>query len=198
MSRAATARGPFARTRRLENLPTPLHVVACDLRSAEVRLTEGPLVDAVLASAAIPGVFPPVDWNGRLLMDGGVIDNTPLSHAIELGAHEIYVHRSMHADRSPAPRAGHAGRRHEPPRRAALRSGGDHVRARAGLTILPPPCPIDVHPMDFGRPAELMARAEARARVFLQERSADVVALHDHRPNRQPGLAASDEMPSAG
>ena len=47
---------------RLEDLPTPLHVVACDMRTGEeIRLTEGPLIDAVLASAALPGVFPPVE-----------------------------------------------------------------------------------------------------------------------------------------
>jgi NTE family protein len=48
---------------RLEELPTPLHVIACDvLTGEEVRLSSGPLVDAVLASAAIPGVLPPIDW----------------------------------------------------------------------------------------------------------------------------------------
>src|SRR5918997_183011 len=51
---------------RLEDLPTPLHVVACDvLAGVEVRISEGPLVDAVLASAAIPGILPPVEWHGR-------------------------------------------------------------------------------------------------------------------------------------
>jgi hypothetical protein len=72
------------------------------------------------------------------------------------------------------------------------------VGARAGVTILPPPCPIDVHPMDFSRPADLMTRAEAHARAFLDERSADVVALHDHRRHGLPGLAEREELPSAG
>jgi NTE family protein len=77
---------------RLEELPVPLHVAACDVLSgAEVLLSRGPLAEAVLASAAIPGVLPAVDWEGRLLIDGGVVDNTPLSHAVALGAREIYV-----------------------------------------------------------------------------------------------------------
>jgi NTE family protein len=43
----------------LEDLPTPLHAVACDMRiGAEARLSQGPLVDGVLASTALPGVFP--------------------------------------------------------------------------------------------------------------------------------------------
>src|SRR5262249_45098324 len=77
---------------RLADLPIRLHVLACDvLTGAEVRLSEGPVVDAVLASAAIPGVLPPVEWEGRLLMDGGVVDNTPISHALALGAAAVYV-----------------------------------------------------------------------------------------------------------
>jgi NTE family protein len=74
----------------LEDLPTPLHVIACDVRTgAEIRLSEGPVVDAVLA--ALPGLFPPVEWGDRLVIDGGVINNTPLTDALDLGAEDIYV-----------------------------------------------------------------------------------------------------------
>src|SRR3954471_18737798 len=77
---------------RLEETYVPLHVIATDvLRGEDVRLSEGPLVDAVVASAAIPGVLPAVDWNGRELIDGGVANNAPLTHALELGADQVYV-----------------------------------------------------------------------------------------------------------
>src|SRR5262249_59385007 len=70
----------------------PLHVVAVDaLTGEELRLSRGPIVEAVLASAAIPGVLPLVAWEERVLMDGGVANNTPISHAVELGARTIYV-----------------------------------------------------------------------------------------------------------
>ncbi|WP_347321681.1 patatin-like phospholipase family protein, partial [Ralstonia pseudosolanacearum] len=63
---------------RLEAAPLPLHVVATDMQTgAEVVLSTGSIVQAVLASAAIPGVFPPVRVDGRLLIDGGVANNTP-------------------------------------------------------------------------------------------------------------------------
>src|SRR3954453_19126342 len=63
----------------LEDLPIPLHVIACDVLSGrEVRLSDGRLIDAVMASAAIPGVLPPVERDGRLLIDGGVLNNTPI------------------------------------------------------------------------------------------------------------------------
>src|SRR5919107_1643240 len=77
---------------RLEDLPIALHVVACDVLSGEeVLLSRGPLVDAVLASAAIPGVLPAIEWDGRPLIDGGVVDNTPISQAIALGARQVCV-----------------------------------------------------------------------------------------------------------
>ena len=57
--------------RELGALPIPLHVVAVDVVSGEeLRLSDGPVLDAVLASAAVPGVLPPVGWRGRALMDG--------------------------------------------------------------------------------------------------------------------------------
>jgi NTE family protein len=70
----------------------PVHLVAFDLNEQrEVLLTHGPAMDAVAASASIPGVFPPVRMDSRLLIDGGVVNNTPISHAVDLGAERIYV-----------------------------------------------------------------------------------------------------------
>lgn len=79
----------------------PLHAVAFDLNSGhEVLLSEGPVVDAVVASASIPGIFAPVRIAGRLLIDGGVVNNTPVSHAVELGAERIYVLATQDRDSS--------------------------------------------------------------------------------------------------
>jgi NTE family protein len=61
--------------------------VACDLTTgARVVLRDGPVSTAVLASAAIPGVFPPVERDGRLLVDGSLVDLVPAELARELGA----------------------------------------------------------------------------------------------------------------
>ncbi len=77
---------------RLEDARVPLHLVALDLLGGdEVRLSQGPALDAVLAAAAVPGLLPPVPWGDRLLVDGGVVNNTPISHAVELGAERIFV-----------------------------------------------------------------------------------------------------------
>lgn len=53
--------------------------------------SRGPVVEAVLASSAIPGIFPPVSLNGQDLVDGGVANNTPISVAIKLGAQRVVV-----------------------------------------------------------------------------------------------------------
>jgi NTE family protein len=77
---------------RLEDAPIPLHVVATDVLSGQdVLLSTGGVVDAIVASAAIPAVFPPVRINRRDLMDGGVVNNTPVSHAVTLGADLVWV-----------------------------------------------------------------------------------------------------------
>ena len=77
---------------RLEDAAIPIHIVASDMLTGdEVLLSSGTAVDAVLASAAIPGVFPPVRVDGQLLVDGGVANNTPISTAIRLGAERVIV-----------------------------------------------------------------------------------------------------------
>jgi NTE family protein len=71
----------------IENLKLPFAAVATDLnRGTRVVLDHGPVARAVRASSAIPGVFNPVDHQGRLLVDGGVVDNIPISVAREKGA----------------------------------------------------------------------------------------------------------------
>src|SRR4051794_12336288 len=166
---------------RLEDLPIDLHVIACDvLTGSEVRLSRGPLVDAVLASAAIPGVLPPVEWEGRLLIDGGVLDNTPISHALELGADEIYVLPTGGPCELTEPPRGALGMVvHATSLMVGQRFAGEStaLAGPARVTILPPPCPLDVEPMDFGHADELMARAERDARAFLNAESPRVVPL---------------------
>jgi NTE family protein len=70
----------------LEHANIPLHVVATDIERAEVLLSRGPALAALLASTAIPGILPPVDIGGRALVDGGVLANVPLLEADALGA----------------------------------------------------------------------------------------------------------------
>ena len=69
------------------DLKIPFAAVATDLnRGTRVVIDKGPVSAAVRASCAIPGVFQPVEHEGRLLVDGGVLDNIPVSVARERGA----------------------------------------------------------------------------------------------------------------
>lgn len=80
--------------------PEALRLLATDLKSgSEVRLTDGDLVDAVMASCALPGVFPPVNSGGRHLIDGGLVAGMPL-HSVPEEARTIVV---LDAGRSAVP-----------------------------------------------------------------------------------------------
>jgi NTE family protein len=71
----------------IEDLKIPYAAVATDLnRGTRVVIDKGPVAVAVRASSAIPGVFQPVSHQGRMLVDGGVVDNIPVSVAREKGA----------------------------------------------------------------------------------------------------------------
>lgn len=73
-------------------LKIPTRIIATDLSTGEeVVLACGPLRPALLASAALPGTFPPVVHDHRVLVDGGVIDNVPLCHAFAGDIDRVFV-----------------------------------------------------------------------------------------------------------
>jgi len=75
---------------RVEEAKVPLALVATDIGTGEkVVLTEGNLALAASASACFPGVFIPVELGGRLLVDGGLVENLPLSPLREWGVDRI-------------------------------------------------------------------------------------------------------------
>jgi NTE family protein len=155
----------------LEEAPIPLHVIATDLLSGqELRLSRGDATEAVMASAAIPGIFPAVEWEGRRLIDGGVSNNTPIGHAIELGAERVYVLPTGNAcDLPEAPRGAVAMVLHAMSllvmRRLVVEA--EILRDRAELIILPPPCPLSVAPIDFSHADELVRRGLEDGRDYL-------------------------------
>jgi NTE family protein len=78
--------------RRLEQGVLPLAVVATDLETGEeVLLDNGPAVPALLASSAMPGVFPPVRIGDRWLVDGSIASDAPIGPAVEAGASRVWV-----------------------------------------------------------------------------------------------------------
>jgi NTE family protein len=76
----------------LEDAAVPVHVTATELKTGRATVfSSGPAIPALLASTAIPGVFPPVTIGRREYVDGAVANHTPITAALELGATEIYV-----------------------------------------------------------------------------------------------------------
>lgn len=75
-----------------DKLPIPFRAVAMDLSTGSVvTLEEGDLAAATLASMALPGLIPPVEIDGRRLIDGGFIDNLPVSTARDMGSDRVLV-----------------------------------------------------------------------------------------------------------
>lgn len=161
----------------LEALALPLHVVAVDvITGEELRLSSGPVVDAVMASASIPAVLAPVSWGDRELMDGGVANNTPISHAVELGASEIYILPTGHACALEEPPGGALGMALHAISLLTHRRLIDDVekhRDDAALIVLPPPCPLAIPPIDFDHAQTLIERGYADAREFLASGGAE-------------------------
>ncbi len=73
-----------------DDLPIPFAAAAADLASERlVILSEGRVAPAVRASCALPGVFTPIEYGGHLLVDGGLINNLPVSAVIDMGAEYV-------------------------------------------------------------------------------------------------------------
>jgi NTE family protein len=77
---------------RIEDLAVPFQCVAASIeRAAEHWFTTGLLSDAVMASAAVPGLLAPVRIGDEHFLDGGLVNSIPVSRAVELGARTVYV-----------------------------------------------------------------------------------------------------------
>ncbi|HEX9139679.1 MAG TPA: patatin-like phospholipase family protein [Steroidobacteraceae bacterium] len=149
----------------------PLHIVAADeATGAEVLLSEGSVVTAVLASTAIPGVFAPVTVGGRKLVDGVIAAGTPIATAVRLGATRLIVLPcgftcvGRAVPRHAVGRAMHAitllGARQ-------LRQDYDHYVGRVSLRLVPPLCPLDQSSYDYSRGAPLIQASRASTRTWL-------------------------------
>jgi len=74
----------------ISDLSPPLAICVLDLHSGEdLLLTRGPLTTAITASGAVPGFFPPVEWEGALLCDAGIVNNLPTRLARTAGARHV-------------------------------------------------------------------------------------------------------------
>lgn len=174
----------------LEQTHLPCHVVATDiLDGQEVILSSGPAVDSLLASAAIPAIFPPVKVEDRFLTDGGVANHTPVSTAVSIGAKRLIVLPTGFSCALKAPPEGAIT--------AALHALNlviarqlavdvERYESEVELIVVPALCPQNAHPLDFDRTRELIEGSYAATKQWLEREGLkhpgfpDSLRLHRH------------------
>lgn len=193
LARLLAAQLPFTD---LQDAAVPVHAVATDFLTGEdVLLSSGNAVEALCASCAVPGVFPPVRRDGRLLCDGALASSAGVTQAVRLGADRVYLLPGgtscalARAPRHPLTAALH-GLTLLLQQRALV-----DARANAGLVdlrVIPPLCPLAVSAADFGQARSLIARAHAAASRWLdaghdrQDDPARHLGLHGHARRPAP------------
>jgi NTE family protein len=173
-------------TRDFTRLALPFAAVAADYVTAEtVVLTTGDLHRSLLASAAIPGIFPPVTIRDRLLVDGGIVANVPVRQAVDLGARSVVV-----LD------CGLWGMTTTPPsnlvevmlRVSAITLGQQlavdlpRVAETMPVVYLPGVYPLATSPLDFGNWAALSSGGYVAAKPFLAVLRVDGPGLYGTPP----------------
>jgi NTE family protein len=126
-----------------EQMKLPLAIVATDLNAGKPAVFRaGALTPALLASTAIPGVFPSVRIDGREHLDGGIVDNTPLDIAVDDGAKEILAISLMAGgenEKAPTTWSELIARTLQLALHHQMLSDYERLRDRARITVL---CPI--------------------------------------------------------
>lgn len=182
---------------RLEDGRIPCHVMATDARDGSpVRLSSGPALEALLASAAIPGVFPPVRVGTQTLVDGAVASGTPVSAAVALGVQRVIALSPglpCAAGATPRSAIGVSLRVLNLLMVNQLLADLVRLRAEAEIVLVPPLCPLAVSSCNFSHTGELIVRAAASTRAWLAAGGLDRPAVpealrpHAHVPERRAG-----------
>lgn len=173
----------------------PCCIVTTDMLSGcEYRIQSGPAIPALLASAAIPGVFPAVHLHDRYLIDGGVTNHTPISAALDLGARTIYVLPTGYSCGLSAPPRTALGSALHALNLLIAQQLVDAIRHACGacdIQVVPPPCPQPVSSYDFSHARELIDGTEQSTRRWLSKSGRLVDGVppqlpphdHDHANN---------------
>ncbi len=158
---------------RLEEAPVPCHVVATELLSGtQVRISSGPVVEALLASTAVPAVFPPVRIGEHDLFDGVMASRTPIATAVELGATRVIVlPTGFPCTIRQAPRGAIGMALHAVSLLIArqLVREVEQLAGKVDLAVVPPPCPLGVSSHDFSRTGELIEQAAEATLRWIED-----------------------------
>ncbi|OKJ91062.1 patatin-like phospholipase family protein [Amycolatopsis sp. CB00013] len=167
---------------RFEDLALPLGVVATDVDTAEpLLIRSGPVLAPLLASCAIPGIYPPVPFGERMLYDGGLVANVPMRQALAMGAKSLVVLDCAFPGKMPGTPQTFAevmmftamiSMRNQAVLEAPI------AAAEVPVVYVPGPKPVRVSPLDFSHTAALTAEAYDAAKTYLGELSVDGPGLY--------------------
>jgi NTE family protein len=160
--------------RTFEELPVPFQCVATDVVGVrEVWFRSGPLIEPILASAALPAVYPAVEIDGVRYLDGAIVDDVPMVRAVELGARTLYVMQvGLFSRPRPEPKR---------PLDVAIQAYwiARHHRFKRELAAMPPHIELYLLPTgqtpymrynDFTRTSELISLAYEASSAYLAGR----------------------------
>ena len=156
--------------RLFSELLLPHTAMTTDFDTAEsVPLREGELIPALLASSAIPGVFPEVERDGRRLVDGGLVANVPISEAVAQGAKTIVVLDCGFSVLGPQNDDSFVSRMTRTLSIMQSEQSRRQLTSAEGLTVIymPGPWPVGTRPDSFAKSAELIMKTEQICREWL-------------------------------
>ncbi|MFD6073574.1 patatin-like phospholipase family protein, partial [Amycolatopsis lurida] len=158
---------------RFEDLALPLGVVATDVDTAEpLLIRSGPVLAPLLASCAIPGIYPPVPFGERMLYDGGLVANVPMRQALAMGAKSLVVLDCAFPGKMPGTPQTFAevlmftamiSMRNQAVLEAPI------AAAEVPVVYVPGPKPVRVSPLDFSHTTALTTEAYEAAKTYLGE-----------------------------
>jgi NTE family protein len=159
--------------RNLQDAQLPIHIVTTDIVSGEsVVLSDGPAVEAIVASTAIPGAFAPVLYKDRYLADGAISANTPVNVAVAKGARRLIILPTGYACATDAPPVGAvANALHA----LTLMIARQMVVELEDLPpdieyyVVPPLCPLVGSPYDFSRTSDHIERSIRSTDAWLAQ-----------------------------
>ena len=178
-----------------DQLAVPFAAVATDALTGEPELLRaGSIKPAVLASSAIPGVFPPVDIDGRHYVDGGVAANVPIRQAIAFGASSVICLDATPpaaASRLPASLSGRVLHSASLMLRNQRSHAVDDLAARYRIAVLPNPIPPDMGSFNFNHNDAMLEDSHRLAAAAIQGWTEAVDQADVGQPPGSTGLGAA-------
>jgi NTE family protein len=183
----------------LQDAQVPVHIVATDVdHGSEVIISTGHVDTALMASTAIPGIFPPVRHGHMTLIDGGVTNNTPILAGVVLGAKRLVILPTgsptafLKLPKGAMPLMLHALNLMVI---SQLLRDVDYYKDKAEIIVIPPPYPISANITDFSQSKELIQSSYDKTARWLHHTAIAPgqvpVELAHHHHRRAVTLEAS-------